>query len=88
MTVALLVANGVVIAGWRAREFGHRGYLEAYDPQTGKVLAYLDGSEPGKKGSETWPKNDAWKIGGGSTWLTGSMIPSSTRVLGHRQPAP
>src|SRR5262247_2888883 len=36
MTVAPLVANGVVIAGVAGAEFGHRGYLEGYDPQTGK----------------------------------------------------
>ena len=38
MTVAPLVANGVVIAGVAGAEYGHRGFLEAYDPQSGKVL--------------------------------------------------
>ena len=88
MTVAPLVANGVVIAGVAGAEFGHRGYLEGYDPQTGKVLwRTWTIPEPGQKGSETWPKNDAWKTGGGSTWLTGSYDPElDLRILGHRQP--
>jgi alcohol dehydrogenase (cytochrome c) len=38
MTVAPLVANGVVIAGVSGAEFGHRGFLEGFDPQTGKSL--------------------------------------------------
>ena len=33
MTVAPLVANGVVIAGVAGAEYGHRGYLEGYDPR-------------------------------------------------------
>src|SRR5215475_7605871 len=32
MTGAPLVANGVVIAGVAGAEFGHRGYLEGFDP--------------------------------------------------------
>src|SRR5438093_10374576 len=35
MTVAPLVANGVVIAGVAGAEFGHRGYLEGLDAQPG-----------------------------------------------------
>ncbi len=38
MTGAPLVANGVVIAGVAGAEFGHRGYLEGLDAQTGKQL--------------------------------------------------
>ena len=38
MTVAPLVANGVVIAGVSGAEYGHRGYLEGFDPVTGKSL--------------------------------------------------
>ncbi len=90
MTVAPLVANGVVIAGVAGAEFGHRGYLEGYDPQTGKVaVAHLDHPRPGEKGSETWPSNDAWKTGGGCTWLTGSYDPELDLVFwGTGNPAP
>ena len=38
MTGAPLVASGIVIVGVAGAEFGHRGYLEGLDPQTGKQL--------------------------------------------------
>jgi len=80
----------VVIAGVAGAEFGHRGFLEGYDPQTGKVLwRTWTIPEPGQKGSETWPKNDSWKTGGGSTWLTGSYDPELDLVFwGTGNPAP
>jgi PQQ-like domain len=49
MTGAPLVANGVVIVGVAGAEFGHRGYLEGLDPQTGKPLA--DVHHPGPRAS-------------------------------------
>jgi alcohol dehydrogenase (cytochrome c) len=90
MTVAPLVANGVVIAGVAGAEYGHRGYLEGYEPQTGKVLwRTWTIPEPGQKGSDTWPANDSWKTGGGSTWLTGSYDPELDLVFwGTGNPAP
>ena len=76
MTVAPQVANGVVIVGVAGAEYGHRGYLEGYDPADRQgAVAHLDRSGAGQEGWETWPANDAWKTGGGSTWLTGSYDP-------------
>jgi alcohol dehydrogenase (cytochrome c) len=89
MTVAPLVANGVVIAGVAGAEFGHRGYLEGLDPQTGKQLwrTYTIPAR-GEPGSETWP-GDAWMTGGGSTWITGSYDPELDLVFwGTGNPAP
>src|SRR5262245_32453954 len=73
ITGAPLVANGVVITGVAGAEFGHRGYLEGLDPQTGKQLwrTYTIPA-PGEPGSETW---SGGQIGGGSTWITGSYDP-------------
>jgi alcohol dehydrogenase (cytochrome c) len=52
MTGAPLVANGVVIVGVAGAEFGHRGYLEGLDPQTGKQLwrTYTIPAPPGSPG--------------------------------------
>src|SRR6266446_3555623 len=89
MTVAPLVANGVVIAGVAGAEFGHRGYLEGFDPQTGKSLwrTYTIPAK-GEPGSETWP-GDAAAHGGGSTWITGSYDPELDLVFwGTGNPAP
>ena len=42
--------------------------------------------EPGEPGSETWPKGDQWKTGGGSVWITGTYDPETNlSLLGHRQ---
>jgi alcohol dehydrogenase (cytochrome c) len=91
MTVAPLVANGVVIAGVSGAEYGVRGYLEGFDAQTGKSLwrTYTI-PERGQKGSETWPAdNESWKSGGGSTWVTGSYDPELDLVFwGVGNPAP
>ncbi|HEU5304944.1 MAG TPA: PQQ-dependent dehydrogenase, methanol/ethanol family, partial [Gemmatimonadales bacterium] len=89
MTVAPLIANGVVIAGVAGAEFGHRGYLEGLDPQTGKQLwRTYTVPAPGERGSETWP-GDSWKTGGGSTWITGSYDPDLDLVFwGTGNPAP
>src|SRR5712691_2536787 len=89
MTVAPLVANGVVIAGVAGAEFGHRGYLEGLDTQTGKQLwrTYTIPA-PGEPGSETWV-GDSVLIGGGSTWITGSYDPELDLVFwGTGNPAP
>ena len=81
ITGAPLVANGVVITGISGAEFGVRGFLDAYDPDTGKQLwRRYTIPAPGEKGSETWPKDDSWKQGGGSTWVTGSYDPELDTV--------
>src|SRR2546422_292385 len=32
---------------------------------------------PGEPGSETWPKGDEWKTGGGPTWVSGNYDPGT-----------
>jgi alcohol dehydrogenase (cytochrome c) len=89
MTGAPLVANGVVIVGVAGAEFGHRGYLEGLDPQTGKQLwrTYTIPAK-GEPGAETWAGNSA-ETGGGSTWITGSYDPETDLVFwGTGNPAP
>ncbi len=71
-TVAPLIANGVVITGISGGEYGIRGFLDGWDPETGKRLwrRYTIPAK-GEKGNETWP-GDTWKHGGAPTWLTGT----------------
>ena len=80
MTVAPLVADGVVITGISGGEYGIRGFLDGWDPRTGKHLwrRYTVPS-PRAKGGDTWP-GDTWKHGGGATWLTGSYDPELNLV--------
>lgn len=89
MTVAPLVANGVVIAGVSGAEFGVRGFLDGYDSKTGERLWRWNAIPgPGEKGNETWA-GDSWKTGGGSTWITGSYDPELDLVFwGTGNPAP
>jgi len=72
MTVAPLVANGVVITGVSGGEYGVRGFIDGWDPATGKRLwRRFTTAAPGEPGGDTWP-GDTYKHGGGTTWLTGS----------------
>jgi alcohol dehydrogenase (cytochrome c) len=80
MTVAPLVADGVVITGISGGEFGIRGFIDGWDPKTGEHLwrTYTIPG-PGEPGNETWP-GDTWKHGGAPTWVTGSFDPELRTV--------
>lgn len=89
LTVAPMVAHGVVIFGVSGAEFGVRGFLDGYDAQTGKHLwrTYTIPA-PGEKGSETWANNSS-HFGGGSGWVTGSYDPQLDLVYwGIGNPSP
>ena len=72
-----IVANGVLISGVSGGESTTRGFLDGWDPDTGKKLwRRYTIPAPGEPGSETWPNNsDAWSQGGGPTWRSGSYDP-------------
>jgi alcohol dehydrogenase (cytochrome c) len=75
MTVAPLVANGVLITGISGGEYGTRGFIDGWDPATGKQLwRRWTTAAPGEKGGDTWPGDTAMK-GGAPAWLTGSYDP-------------
>jgi alcohol dehydrogenase (cytochrome c) len=76
-TAAPIVANGVLISGMAGGESTTRGFLDGWDPDTGKKLwRRYTIPAPGEPGSESWPKDsDAWKYGGGPTWRSGSYDP-------------
>jgi alcohol dehydrogenase (cytochrome c) len=76
-TASPIVANGVLISGMAGGESTTRGFLDGWDPDTGKKLwRRYTIPAPGEPGSETWPKNsDAWTQGGGPTWRSGSYDP-------------
>lgn len=75
LTGAPLIVKDMVIVGVGGGEYGIRGFVDAYDANTGKRRwrqHVIPG--PGEKGHETW-EGDSWKIGGASTWMTGSYDP-------------
>jgi alcohol dehydrogenase (cytochrome c) len=75
ITSAPLVVEGKVIVGVAGGEYGIRGFLDCYDAQTGERLwRFYTIPAPGEPGSETWT-GDAWRTGGGPTWVTGTYDP-------------
>jgi len=90
-TSAPIIANGVLISGVAGGESTTRGFLDGWDPDTGKKLwRRYTIPAPGEPGSETWPKNgDAWTQGGGPTWRSGSYDPQLDLVywgVGNAEP--
>jgi alcohol dehydrogenase (cytochrome c) len=78
MSVAPLVADGKVMVGASGGELGVRGFVAAYDVETGApVWKTYTVPAPGEPGSETWPKGDQWKTGGASVWVTGTYDPET-----------
>ena len=78
ISLAPLIADGKVMVGASGGEFGVRGFVAAFDPDSGKELwrTYTIPA-PGDPGSETWPKGDQWKTGGGPVWVTGNYDPDT-----------
>lgn len=75
LTMAPLVVKDKIIIGPAGGEYGIRGFIDAYDAETGeRAWRFNTIPGPGEPGHETW-ENDAWKTGGGSAWVTGSFDP-------------
>jgi alcohol dehydrogenase (cytochrome c) len=91
LTLAPLVANGVIVIGNSGAEYGVRGWIDGWDPESGKQLwrRYTIPAR-GEKGNDTWPQNNnAWEVGGGSAWITGSYDPELDLMYwGTGNPAP
>jgi alcohol dehydrogenase (cytochrome c) len=78
MSLAPLVADGKVIVGTSGGEFGVRGFVAAFDADTGSELwKTYTVPAPGEPGSETWPAGEQWKTGGASVWVTGTYDPDT-----------
>jgi alcohol dehydrogenase (cytochrome c) len=74
------LAKNLVITGFGGGEYGARGYIVAYDQDSGKeAWRTWTVPGPGEPGNDTW-KGDSWKTGGGSTWYVGSYDPSLNLV--------
>lgn len=76
-TLAPLVIDGKVIVGISGGEYATRGFIDAYDPQTGaQIWRFHTIPAPGEPGSETWPDDpEVLARGGGGTWMNGSYDP-------------
>ena len=77
MTLAPLVVKGKVVVGVSGGEMGIRGFIQAFDAETGEsVWKTYTIPGPGQPGHDTWA-GDTWKTGGVSIWITGSYDPET-----------
>ena len=73
---APLVVKDKVIVGNSGGDIPTRGFLDAYDAQTGKrVWRFYTIPAKGEPGSETWSSDEVLPRGGGATWVTGTYDP-------------
>jgi alcohol dehydrogenase (cytochrome c) len=88
-TSAPLIVKDKVLVGTSGGDDGVRGFVAAYDAQTGKeAWRFWTIPAPGEKGSESWP-GDMYKHGGGTTWMPGTYDPElNTIYWGTGNPSP
>jgi len=89
MTAAPLAFGDKVIVGISGGEYGIRGFVDAYDPQSGaRLWRFWTVPGPGEPGHETW-EGDSWKTGSAATWVTGSYDPALNLIYwGTGNPGP
>ncbi len=89
ITLAPLAAKGKILVGSSGGETGVRGYVAAFDANSGKeVWRTYTTAAPGEPGGHTWP-GDSHKNGGGSVWITGTYDPATNIAYwGTGNPAP
>ncbi|MCZ2146862.1 MAG: PQQ-dependent dehydrogenase, methanol/ethanol family [Bryobacterales bacterium] len=71
-----LVAGNRIVTGVAGGDYPSRGFIDAYDPATGKRLwRFYTVPAEGEAGAETW-SGDSFKTGGAATWMNGSYDPA------------
>jgi alcohol dehydrogenase (cytochrome c) len=88
-TGAPLVINRKVIVGTSGGDDGVRGFVAAFDADSGKLIwRFWTIPAPGEFGSESWP-GDLYLHGGGTTWMPGTYDPkTNTLFWGTSNPSP
>ena len=89
ITVAPLAIKDKIVIGMAGGEYGVRGFLDAYDKDTGKrAWRFWTVPGPGEPGNNTWA-GDTWKTGAATTWTTGAYDPDTNLVYwGTGNPGP
>jgi alcohol dehydrogenase (cytochrome c) len=88
-TSAPLVVKDKVLVGTSGGDDGVRGFVAAYDAETGKeAWRFWTIPGPGEPGSESWP-GDLYMHGCGTTWMPGTFDPElNTIYWGTSNPCP
>jgi len=86
---APLLVKDKIVLGVSSLDTGHRGYLDAFDARTGKLVwRFWTIPGPGEAGHDTWPE-ELWRLGTSGTWLVGSYDPTLNLVYwGVGNPGP
>ena len=89
ITLAPLAAKGKILVGSSGGETGVRGFVAAFDADTGKeAWRTFMTAAPGTPGGDTWP-GDTAKQGGASVWITGTYdAKNNIAYWGTGNPAP
>ncbi len=91
LTAAPLAVGDKIIVGAAGGDRGTRCWIAGFDAATGKLAwKKFVVPAPGEPGSETWKdKNNAWQVGGGAMWVTGSYDVETNQVIwGTGNPVP
>lgn len=89
ITLAPLAAKGRIMVGSSGGETGVRGFVAAFDAETGaeRWRTYTVPA-PNEPGGDTWP-GETYKNGGGSVWITGTYDAANNLAYwGTGNPAP
>ncbi len=88
-TSAPLVVKDKVVVGTSAGDDGVRGFLAAFDANSGKeIWHFWTIPAPGESGSSSWP-GEMYLRGGASTWMPGTYDPElNTIYWGTSNPSP
>ena len=88
-TLAPIVVKDKVIVGVAGGEYGIRGFIDAYDANTGKrAWRFYTIPGPGEPGNNTW-SGDSWSRGGSGVWATGAYDPEQNLLFyGTGNPGP
>ena len=80
-SLAPLVVKNLVVLGVSGGEYGIRGFVDAYDADTGqRKWRFYTIPGPGEPGHETW-EGDSWKTGGAPAWMTGAYDPATNQLF-------
>ena len=88
-TAAPLIVKDQVVTGMAGGEFGVRGFIDAYNAETGELEWRADTIPgPDHPDNQTWA-GDSWRTGGSATWITGAYDPDLDLVYwGTGNPGP
>ncbi len=88
-TLAPLVIKNLVLVGISGGEYGIRGFIDAYDANTGeRKWRFNTVPGPSEPGNDTW-EGESWKFGGAPAWITGTYdVETNTTFWTTGNPSP